>query len=78
VLNGFAFTLNTAQPSVDDVEKLKQYIRLDGHTFLNSAFVSGTPVLRCSLSNWGIGEEHVRDVAASVIRCSEKVLSEKQ
>ncbi len=73
-LNGFAFTLNRDAVTEAEIQDLRERIRLDGHTFLNSAVVDGVPVLRCSLSNWGICTEHVEDVAASVIRCAKDML----
>lgn len=73
-LNGFAFTLNKEQVSDEEILLLRQKIRLDGGAFLNHSKVGGVPVMRCSLSNWGIQEEDVDAVAASVIRCAQELM----
>jgi glutamate/tyrosine decarboxylase-like PLP-dependent enzyme len=74
-LNGFAFTLNKDHVSDDEILLLRQKIRLDGGAFLNHTKVLGVPAMRCSLSNWGIQEEDVEAVAASVIRCAAEMLA---
>lgn len=74
-LNGFAFTLNKENVTVEEILTLRQKIRLDGGAFLNHTKVLGVPAMRCSLSNWGIQEEDVEAVAASVIRCAAEMLA---
>ncbi len=74
-LNGFAFTLNKEKVTDEEILALRQKIRLDGGAFLNHAKALGMPVMRCSLSNWGIQEQDVEAVAASVIRCAKEMLA---
>ncbi len=73
-LNGFAFTLNKPDPSQQEILALRTRIEQSGEAFLNNATVAGTPVLRCSLSNWGIEERHVRSVAEAIIACARELL----
>lgn len=74
LLNGFAFTLNKEKVTEEEITELFQAIKKDGVGFLNSSKVCGTPVLRCSLSNWGIEEKDVDAVSASVINCAKAII----
>lgn len=73
-LNGFAFSLNKENVTEEEIARWGLMIRQDGVTFLNGAKLCGKPVLRCSLSNWGIEEADVDAVAASVIKCAKELL----
>jgi glutamate/tyrosine decarboxylase-like PLP-dependent enzyme len=76
LLNGFAFTLNKDNVTDAEIAELMQAVKKDGVGFLNSAKFLGKSFLRCSLSNWGIQEEDVDAVSASVIKCAKAIITQ--
>ena len=78
LLNGFAFSLNKENVTEKEIAELMNAIKADGAGFLNSAMLCGKPVLRCSLSNWGIEEDDVDAVAASVIKCAKEIVNRRE